>query len=194
MKKKDYTLWSDTAGSAEPAHFSGEETLNGLKVYQFITEKKDIPYDFDMGLGVPVPVVLDLRIEEKVEPHTGITVYGKSTRMANVLITPEMTAMLSNPAVSAALPDKVKGLVTLLPKEIPAEGLKMPVMIVSQQYSPQTIAEKVSDAKHYKTQLLWATVYGLWLGIGLGIVCLLAGAVMFLRSKKVIGQPPQAAP
>lgn len=180
-EKQDYVLWSDTAGSAPVAQFDGEDKLDGLSVYNFITDVKDIPYDFDL-YGITVPVVMDYTIKEQVEPNTGITVNFQSERIAKVWITSDLLAMLSDPGVAAVLPDSVQPLVSMLPKEVGPEGLKLPVVTVTQAYSEETVAEKISDAKHYKTQLLWATRYGLWLGIGIGIVSLLAGCLLFLRS------------
>ncbi|MDD5094692.1 MAG: porin PorA family protein [Dehalococcoidia bacterium] len=145
VKKKDYVLWSDTARSAPYARYDGEDEIAGLDVYTFITDEKDIERD---------SYFIDLVIEEKVEPCTGITVYGKSTRT------------VKNQA-----------------GETPA------LVVITQEYSTQTTAEKVSDAKHYKTQLLWATQYGLWIGFGLGAIWILAGAFLFVRAKKSGGKP-----
>jgi hypothetical protein len=147
VKKKDYVLWSDTAGSAPYARYAGEDEIDGLDVYTFITDEKDIEYGTHPGTGLPL--FIDLVIEEKVEPHTGITVFGKSTRTVKVELA----------------------------------GKKTTAMIITQEYSPETTAAKVSDAKHYKTMLLWATNYSLWIGFGLGILSLLAAGVLVVRSR-----------
>ena len=152
VKKKDYVLWSDTAGSAPYARYAGEDEIDGLDVYTFITDEKDIAYGTHPATGLPL--FIDLVIEEKVEPHTGITVYGKSTRTVKVELA----------------------------------GKKATAMIITQEYSAETTAEKVSDAKHYKTQLLWATKYGLWAGISFGIICLLAGCALIVRSRQSAGK------
>ena len=183
VKKQDYAVWSETAGSAPIAHFDSEGELDGLDVYNFVTDEKDLPYDFDLVPGLPIPLVMDFRIDEQIEPHTGITVNIQSELTAKVWITSDLLAMLDNPAVLATLPDNIQPVVNMLPDEVGPEGMKLPVLTVKRQYSDETVAEKVSDAKDYKTQLLWATKYGLWLGIGFGVVLLLVGGWLFLRAR-----------
>lgn len=157
VKKQTYAVWADTAGNAPDARFMGEEKIDGLKVYAFNTDEKDLPFDpDDMGVTslipseIAGPYTLDWLLDEKVEPYTGIVVDAQSVKQ-----------------FFGTNDDNVKTLVGTM----------------VQKYSQETVAEKISDAKHYKTQLLWATRYGLWIGYGLGIVCLLAGAFLFLRSK-----------
>ncbi len=147
VEKKPYSLWSDTAGQATDAHFAGEEEINGLDVYIFQTDEQDLPYGTDPTFGFPV--LLDMVIIEKVEPNTGITVDGESTKTFKVVLPSSMAAMLS------------KDLQSTLSEDLSPDGeIVIPAVIVNQQYSEQTMLQKVADAKDYKTKLLWATKYG----------------------------------
>lgn len=167
--KETYSLWSDTADRPADAHFTGEEKYHGLTIYTFTTNEHDLPYGNDPMYGLPV--VLDLVIEERVEPETGITVYGKAVRTFSALLPAQMVPMLS---------EDVRA---LLPEETNSGVIKVPAVIVSQQYSDRTVAEKISDAREYKMKLLWATQYGLWLGLGSGGVLVLVGCSLMIRAK-----------
>ena len=68
-------------------------------------------------------------------------------------------------------------------KVVPAPGMEMPVYISSLTFTDDTIADLVDTAKSARTQLSWATVYGFWLGIGVGIVLVLVGMLGATRSR-----------
>jgi len=169
VKKETYSLWSDTAGRALDARFTGEGQYRGLLVYTFVTDEQDLPYGNDPVYGLPV--VVDLVIEERVEPKTGITVYGEAVRTFSVLLPTQMVQML---------PEDVR---RSLPEATDAGVIKVMAVVVNQQYSDETVAEKISDARDYRTKLLWATRYGLWLGFGSGSVFILVSCWLIIRTR-----------
>jgi len=70
-------------------------------------------------------------------------------------------------------------------KVMPQAGVKMPVLIVVQEFSDDTISEMVDLAQSSKTKLLWATSYGFWIGTGCGIGFFLLGLLgMVLRKRQ----------
>ncbi|HEX76839.1 MAG TPA: DUF3068 domain-containing protein [Dehalococcoidia bacterium] len=69
-------------------------------------------------------------------------------------------------------------------KVMPQAGVKMPVLIAAQEFTPSTIAQMIDEARKAKTKLLWLTNYGFWIGIGWGIGLFLLGLGMVgARSK-----------
>jgi hypothetical protein len=65
-----------------------------------------------------------------------------------------------------------------------APGMTIPVYISSIQFTDVTIEELIDTARGARTLLLWATVYGFWTVIGLGIVLILAGVLVAIRTRK----------
>lgn len=61
--------------------------------------------------------------------------------------------------------------------------MKQPIYISSLTFTGDTIAGLVDTAKSARTGLLWAGVYGFWLGIGLGIVLALVGVLGTIRTR-----------
>lgn len=68
-------------------------------------------------------------------------------------------------------------------KVVPRPGMEMPVYISSLTFTDDTIADLVDTAKSARTQLLWARVYGFWLGIGVGFVLILVAALGATRTR-----------
>ena len=66
---------------------------------------------------------------------------------------------------------------------VPAPGMKQPIYVSSLTFTDDTIAGLVDTAKSARTALLWARVYGFWLGIGLGIVLTLVGMLGTIRTR-----------
>lgn len=170
VEKKTYALWSDTAGLATDAHFTGEEDIYGLRVYSFRTDEKNLTYENDPTFGFPV--LLDMVIEEKVEPNTGIIVDGKSTKTFKVVLPSSMVAIL---------PEDLRA--TFPEDRSPDDDIIVTALIVSQQYSEQTVLLKVADAKDLKNKLIWATQYGLWIGYGCGAILMIIGFALIVRFK-----------
>ena len=77
VQQETYSFWSSSAKSALPANFVSEETFQGLKVYNFKIEAKDLPAGTMAGTGLPQ--TMDVLTEIKVEPLSGIPVYTSST-------------------------------------------------------------------------------------------------------------------
>ncbi len=58
----------------------------------------------------------------------------------------------------------------------------MPVYINSMSFTDDTVAEMVDTASSTRSLILWATVYGFWIVIGLGAVLTLGGVIVAARS------------
>lgn len=69
-------------------------------------------------------------------------------------------------------------------KVVPAPGMAQPIYISSIRFTGDTITDLVDTAGSARTQLLWARVYGFWLGIGLGILLTLVGVLWAVRSRQ----------
>ncbi|UCG54083.1 MAG: DUF3068 domain-containing protein [Dehalococcoidia bacterium] len=61
-------------------------------------------------------------------------------------------------------------------------GEMMPVLINSMHYSSETIDELSNTAESTRSLILWASVYGFWIVIGLGAALILGGVVVAVRS------------
>ncbi len=68
-------------------------------------------------------------------------------------------------------------------KAVPMPAMKVPVHVSSLTFTDDTIADLVDTAGSARTTLLWCRVYGFWLGIGLGIVLMGAGALGAIRTR-----------
>lgn len=66
---------------------------------------------------------------------------------------------------------------------VPQPGTKMPFYSSTLQFTDETIAELVDKASSGRTMLLWASVYGFWIVIGVGIALMLVGVVKNIRAK-----------
>ncbi|HEY40319.1 MAG TPA: DUF3068 domain-containing protein [Dehalococcoidia bacterium] len=64
-----------------------------------------------------------------------------------------------------------------------APEMSIPVYISSIQFTDATISEMLDTASNARTLLLWATVYGFWIAIGLGLALILAGVLVANRSR-----------
>jgi hypothetical protein len=62
-------------------------------------------------------------------------------------------------------------------------GDPMPIYINSMAYTNETIDEMVDLAKSSRNMILWASVYGFWIAIGVGAALIVTGVVMFVRKK-----------
>jgi hypothetical protein len=63
------------------------------------------------------------------------------------------------------------------------QGMKVPYYISSISFTDDTIEELVDTAESARSMILWATVYGFWIAIGLGVVLILVGVVMSRQTK-----------
>ena len=72
VKQETYQFWSATTGTALPATFTGEETIDGLKVYVFKIDSKDNAYP-NAANGAPQKV--DVATTIKVEPVSGTPIF-----------------------------------------------------------------------------------------------------------------------
>jgi len=68
-------------------------------------------------------------------------------------------------------------------KIIPSPGMKVSVYVSSLEFAEDTTADLVDTARSARTALLWARVYGFWIGIGLGAVFPLGGGLGGIRSR-----------
>jgi hypothetical protein len=55
--------------------------------------------------------------------------------------------------------------------------LEVPVYIFSLKFTEDTITDLVNTTSGVRSMLLWAKVYGFWLGVGLGTILMLVGVV-----------------
>ena len=156
-KQHTYSLWSDTAGRPTDAHFVGKEKLNGLEVYVFKTEEPNLPFDMSV---IDIGSLLGL----------GITAPFTQDMVIDDKIEPN-----TGIEISFRNEKNISG--------TNSAGEKTLVATLIYQYTDDTIADQINDAKHHKTQLLWATQYVVWIGIGSGIVLLLLGAIGILRAR-----------
>lgn len=139
-EQRTYSFWSSSAGKALPATFTGEGTYEGLDVYNFKIDVKDIDGGIYEALGAPQTI--DVYVEIKVEPVSGVPVYSRSMTTLKIAMGP---------------------------------GMVVPMFISDITYNSDTIDEMVETAESTKTLILWASVYGFWILIGLGALLLLLG-------------------
>jgi hypothetical protein len=59
----------------------------------------------------------------------------------------------------------------------------IPVYISSIQFTEDTISEMVDTASSARTMILWASVYGFWIVVALGIILILAGLLVGYRAR-----------
>jgi hypothetical protein len=70
VEQETYSFWSSSAMTALPATFVSEATFKGLTVYNFKIDMKDLPAG--TMAGTEVPQTMDVLVEIKVEPVSGI--------------------------------------------------------------------------------------------------------------------------
>jgi len=148
VEEKSYSLWMPTAGRPLEANFEGEEDFEGLRVFTFKISEQGLDIGTQQGTGLPQ--VLDIVVDMKVEPVSGVTVRSESLNTIKV---------------------------------VPAPGMEMPVYISSLKFTDSTITDLVDTASSARGMLLWAKVYGFWLGIGIGSVLTLVGVVRAIRTR-----------
>ena len=141
-------MWMPTAGRPLEANFTGEEDFKGLTVFAFEISEQDLDIGTQEGTGLPQ--VLDIVVDLRVEPVSGVTVDTGSVNAINI---------------------------------VPVPGMKMPVYVSSLRFTEDTITDLVDTARSARSMLLWAKVYGFWLGIGVGIVLTLVGVLGAIRTR-----------
>jgi len=148
VEEEGYSIWMPSAGRPLEADFTGEEDLEGLRVFTFKISEQGLDIGTQQGTGLPQ--VLDIVVDMKVEPVSGTTAYSKSINTIKV---------------------------------VPAAGMENTVYESSLMFTEETSADLLDTAKSARTQLLWATVYGFWLVIGVGIVLTLVGIIGIIRAR-----------
>lgn len=68
-------------------------------------------------------------------------------------------------------------------KVVPSPGMEIPSYISSISFTDDTVDKFVDRAASARSMLLWATVYGFWIAIGLGCALILGGVVMAFRTR-----------
>lgn len=86
--KETYSVWMPTAGRPLEADFIGEEDFEGLTVFAFKINEQDLNIGTQQGTGLPQ--VLDIVVDMKVEPVSGVTVHTESVNAINVVPVPGM--------------------------------------------------------------------------------------------------------
>ena len=62
-------------------------------------------------------------------------------------------------------------------------GMKSNYYISDIAFTEETTAELVDEAAGNRSMILWLSVYGFWIAIGVGVVLIAVGVVMFARAK-----------
>ena len=86
--EKSYSLWMPSAGRPLEAKFTGEEDFQGLRVFTFQISEQDLDIGTQQGTGLPQ--VLDIVVDMKVEPVSGVTVHTESVNTINIVPRPGM--------------------------------------------------------------------------------------------------------
>jgi len=147
VEKENYSFWSSSAKAALTANFVSEETFQGLTVYNFKIDSKNLSAGTMAGTGLPQ--TMDVLTEIKVEPVSGVPVFTATTTTVKAPLRP---------------------------------GDPIPIYINSMTYTSQTVDELVDLAQSSRSLILWASVYGFWVVIGLGGVLTLVGVVRAIRA------------
>jgi hypothetical protein len=63
-------------------------------------------------------------------------------------------------------------------------GDPTPIYVNSMAYTSETIDKMVDLAQSSRTMILWTTVYGFWIAIGVGVALIAVGVVMAVRTKE----------
>ena len=63
-------------------------------------------------------------------------------------------------------------------------GDPMPIYINSMSFTSETIDKMVDLAKDSRTMMLWASVYGFWIVIGVGAALIVTGVMLAIRAKQ----------
>ncbi len=85
-KQETYQVWSATTGTALPAAFTGEETIQGVKVHVFKIDSKANPYAPNPTTKLAQTV--DVATTIKVEPVSGTPVYTTTKTTINMQMAP----------------------------------------------------------------------------------------------------------
>ena len=67
---------------------------------------------------------------------------------------------------------------------VPAPDTKIPYYISSISFTQETIDEMVDLAESSRSLILWTTLYGFWIAIGVGAALVVTGVVIAIRSKE----------
>ncbi len=147
VKQETYSFWSSSAMTTLDATFISEETFQGLTVYNFKIDSKDLPAGIMAGTGLPQ--TMDILTEIKVEPVSGIPIFTASTTTIKAPLIPDTA---------------------------------VPIFVNYMAFTSDTTNEMVDLAKSTSSLILWASVYGVWIVVGLGSVLTLAGIIRAKRA------------
>lgn len=147
VEEESYSIWVQNAGRPLDAEFTGEEDFHGLSIFTFQISEQAL--DIGLQASTGLPQVVDVLINLKVEPVSGVTVDTQSDTTIKV---------------------------------VPAPGMEMPVYISSLSFTDETMTDLVDTASSARNMILWATVYGFWIAIGLGAALTLGGVIMAARA------------
>lgn len=67
---------------------------------------------------------------------------------------------------------------------VPAPDMKVPYYISSISFTDDTIADLIDTATSARSMILWASFYGFWIAIGVGVALIVVGVVMAIRTKE----------
>jgi hypothetical protein len=160
-EKKDYPVWNGNAGKAIPARFTGQDEVHGVAVYRFeqtvpetVIDKTDVPAHLVGGTG-----------DEMVSAEA---VYS-SDRV--ILVEPtsgKIVSSVEHPVIVLRGPDGTDG-ATVLDATLGPDGA--------------ALKKAAADAADTRGQIRFISNILPWAVAGLGLVLLLVGLALFLRSR-----------
>ena len=166
-QKKDYLQWDGTLGKATPAVYSGETTVQGMKVYKF------------------VQTIEPTALPDKVEVPG--SVFGSSAPSVQATM---MYGMVRTLYIEPATGSPVNR-VEQRNQYLSYDGTDVPAFVGTVAYTPQTISDTVAKLKT-QAPLLSAAHLVLPVGAGvLGALLLAAGIVLSRRSRTRVAAPQE---
>lgn len=158
-EKKDYDVFNSTTGETHPARFVGEEELGGLTVYRFEQQIPETVVRKEMVPGALAGSPDEPSVRADVVYSNNRTIWVEPD--SGVIVTSE-----EHPETVIVGPDGTRGVTAF------AAGIAA---------TDETIEQGVERAEDYRSDIMWAEVYGpLLLGI-LGVVALGVGLWLAFR-------------
>jgi hypothetical protein len=125
-----------------------------------------------------------------VEEFEGLTVYAFQVNEQDIDIGtqavtgyPQVLDTIIDLKVEPVTGTTVSSVSSSAMSSVPTPGMKAPFYVSTLQFTDDTIADLVDKASGGRSMILWATVYGFWIVIGLGIALMLGGVVVNARAR-----------
>lgn len=190
VKKKSYYYYDLNTRSDNPAEFVGEETIDGLKVYHFVSEvpETDLSELPDANDDAPLGTILNMPAKwwgitgKGVKRNDMYSLHRYATATRHVYVEP-VTGTIVNGREDQHFyfryPDADDD---STPKAV--RDFRMDALKATFQWSDQTVSQQVDRAEKYVNLLKWGGLYvPIILGV-LGAVLLLTWALLIWRGRK----------